>query len=122
MFDRSKVTNKWFYSNPGPFAKFFTIFVKGDMIVLLPFILLVALIGFWSVRVMLLIAALFLTVRSFGEMMYWFFQQFYDLKYRPNDFGFTGLSNKAIYILYQLFTMCLSVLGMATILYLVYMI
>lgn len=121
MIDRSKVTDRWFYSNPGVIAKMLTIFVKGDMLVLVPFFVLVALIGFWSLRMMALILALFFTVRSFGEMMYWFFQQFYDLKYRPHDFGFTKLSNKAIYILYQVFTMCLSVLGMAAVLYLVYM-
>ena len=43
----------------------------------------------------------YLTVRSSGEMIYWFSHQFYERKYRPYDFGFKRLDNHAIYIIYQ---------------------
>jgi len=115
-----KITNKWFYSNPPLWMQSLTVFVKGDMIAILPFLLLVLLVGVWSIRFMLLIYAVFITFRSLGEMLFWFHQQFYDFKYRPFDYGLNKLDNKAIYILYQIITMNLAVIGASAVLYILF--
>jgi hypothetical protein len=100
--------------------QFVTVFVKGDMLVVIPFLLLVSLVGLWSVRFMLLIYAVYFTFRSIGEMHFWFHQQFYDFKYRPFDFGLKDLDNKAIYILYQVLSMNLAVIGASAVLYILF--
>ena len=95
-------TPSWFYTET-PFAlKLLQIYVRGDAVVLLPFLLLLGFIGFFSIRWMVLLFGFFLIFRFLGEMMYWFLQQFGEKTYRPNDFGFKKLDNNAIYILYQL--------------------
>ena len=106
------IEDAWFYSNPHPLLRLLTIYVKGDMIILIPFIMLIAIIGLWSIKFMCLMYALFYTVRSFGEMQYWLFQQFGAKNYRPHDLGFKKAGNDAIYILYQLIALGTTVLGL----------
>lgn len=106
------VDDQWFYSNPHPLLRLLTVYVKGDMIVLLPFVALIGLVGFFSISFMCLMYALFYTVRSFGEMNYWISQQFGAKRYRPHDLGFKKAGNDAIYILYQLIALGTTVLGL----------
>lgn len=106
------IDDAWFYSNPYPLLRLLTIYVQGDMIILIPFIILIGLIGFWSMKFMCLMYALFYTVRSFGEMQYWLFQQFSEKRYRPADLGFKKAGNDVIYILYQLVALGTTVLGL----------
>lgn len=96
------IDDKWFYSSPPLWMRLFLIYVKGDILVLLPFVVAIGFVGFWSVRYMVLLFALYMMFRSLGEIIYWFSQQFYVKQYRPHDFGFKNLTNDAIYILYQL--------------------
>lgn len=101
FFNQQNITNKWFYKNPNRVLKFLHIYVNGDMLVLLPiwgFILGTGLID-W--KFMILEIGLFLFLRGFGEMIYWLFQQFGNMQYRPET-NYKNLDNKAVYILYQL--------------------
>ena len=105
------VDDAWFYSRPPRWALWMSIFVKGDALVVVPAILGIVCIGLFSVRYMLLSAAVAYTVRSFGEILYWMSQQFYKKTYRPDDFGLNQLGNDAIYILYQLVSQLQLTLG-----------
>lgn len=97
-----EVTPSWFFTDTNKFYKILQIYVRGDAIVLLPFIVLIFIIGLFSLKWMVLLFCLFLMFRSLGEMIYWLLQQFGDKKYRPYDYGFKKLDNNAIYIIYQL--------------------
>jgi hypothetical protein len=108
------ISSGWFYSNPHPFLRFLTIYVKGDALIILPFLSAIAFLGFFSLEFMFFVYALFFTLRHFGEMIYWFSHQFWDKKYRPYDYGFVNLSNDAVYILYQLMALVLTVFWTAT--------
>lgn len=102
MLQKIKSLNdNWFYSNPNPLLRLFLIYIKGDMIVLLPFCLGILVLGLIAYKVAFLIAVAYFTFRALGEMIYWLLQQFGEQKYRPNDFGFKNLSNNSIYIIYQ---------------------
>jgi hypothetical protein len=95
------INTSWFFSDLHPFIKFFLMFIKGDMIVLLPFLIIILLLGFFSMKFMVIMLGIYIAVRYFGELIYWLFQQFNERKFRPYDFGFKNLDNHAIYILYQ---------------------
>ncbi|MFA9288493.1 MAG: hypothetical protein ACEQSA_01285 [Weeksellaceae bacterium] len=99
-----QIDNKWFYTNLSPVFKVFLIFVKGDIIFLLPAVLVILAVGFFSLKWMSILLSLYYSVRFAGEVMYWFLQQFGSRSYRPYDFGFTKIDNNAVYILYQTFT------------------
>ncbi len=99
------IDDNWFYATPHRLLRLLTIYVKGDMIIIIPALLLIALVGFFSLKFMCFVYAVFFALRSFGEMLYWFSHQFWEKKYRPDDFGFAKLSNDAIYILYQLLSL-----------------
>ena len=95
------IDNKWFFTELPPIFKLFSFFVRGDLLVLSPLLIIVILTGFFSIRFMIIMIGVYLTVRSSGEMIYWFSHQLYERKYRPYDFGFKRLDNHAIYIIYQ---------------------
>jgi len=107
------ITNQWFFSNPNSFLRYILVYIKGDAIVLVPFVIIVFLFGFVSIDFMLVLVGLFIAFRGIGEMMYWILQQFSARTYRPNDFGFTQLDNNAIYVLYQLLGMMSAIFGSA---------
>jgi hypothetical protein len=81
--------------------KLMLVYIKGDMIVLLPLLVLILLTGFISLKFMTILLGSYIAIRQFGEMMYWFHHQFGSRQYRPHDFGFKHLDNHAMYILYQ---------------------
>lgn len=107
----SEVTPKWFFSHPGFPSQLALIYIRGDAIVLLPFIAILLIIGIFSLKWMVLLFALLLSFRSLGEMVYWILQQFGPRTYRPYDFGFTKLDNHAVYVIYQLLSLVLLITG-----------
>ncbi len=114
---KDKITNQWFFSETNFFFKALLIFVKGDLIFLLPLVVLVGLSYTLSLKVGLFFTGAYVSVRYIGEIIYWMGQQFSDRKYRPYDFGFKNLDNHAAYILYQTFAICGVVLGLALMYY-----
>ncbi|MCX7996821.1 MAG: hypothetical protein N2691_03650 [Patescibacteria group bacterium] len=117
---RSTITNTWFFQAPKPYMRYLLVFVQGDSLVIIPFFFLVLLFGFFSIDFMLVLVGLFVTVRSFGEMLFWMLQQFGPHSYRPYDFGLSKLDNNAIYILYQLLGLSGTVLGAALVILVLY--
>lgn len=95
------IDNKWFFTELHPLFKLISFFVRGDLLVLLPLLAIILLTGFYSYRFMIVMIGVYISVRSLGEMIYWFSHQFYERKYRPYDYGFKNLDNHAIYIIYQ---------------------
>ncbi len=110
-----EIDNKWFFKELPPAFKLFLFFVRGDLIVLLPFLVIILIVGLFSIRFMFILLGLYISVRYLGEMMYWFSHQFTERTYRPYDFGFKNLDNHAIYILYQTFAIVGTVLGVSLI-------
>lgn len=96
------IDRHWFFRELPTPVKFFTlIFIKGDLIVLLPLIVTIALLYLFSVKFGLIMTGAYIAIRSLGEMIYWFSHQFNTRTYRPYDLGFKNLDNNAVYILYQ---------------------
>lgn len=113
---KQELTDNWFFSEPGRLARFSHIYVKGDMIVLLPIWAFILVTGFFSWRFMLLEIGLFLFLRGFGEMVYWLLQQFGKQSYRPET-KHKKLGNNAVYILYQLSGLRNAFIGLVIIFY-----
>ena len=106
------MAKKIFYEPVHPIFNVFQIFVKGDALVIAPFVCVIVLIGLLHSWVMsAFIMSVFYAVRQFGEMIYWLFQQFHDHSYRPYDFGLTMLNTHSIYILYQVSACVQSTIG-----------
>lgn len=111
------INNTWFFTELPLYLKGMSFFIKGDLIILFPLLLIVLLIGLFSFRFMFLMLGIYITVRQLGEMIYWFSHQFYDRTYRPPDWGFKNLDNHAIYILHQTSAMAGVVFGTGLIAY-----
>ena len=91
-----------FYQNPLPWEKLFTIFVRGDRLVIYPVLLFSLILFFFNRQYAIVFILVFLSLRFFIEIIYWLFQQFTTGQYRPYDYGLNKLSNNSIYIIYQL--------------------
>ncbi len=94
--------DKNFYQSPRFWQRFLTIFVKGDSLVIYPFLLIVIITAFYNLSFSITLLLIFLSLRYFIEIIYWLFQQFNGGQYRPYDYGLKSLSNNSIYIVYQL--------------------
>lgn len=105
------ITPSWFFTELSFPLRFFLIFIRGDAIILVPFVLFTFAVGFFSIKWMLLLFGVYFACRFLGEMIYWLLQQFGDRKYRPHDFGLKKLDNNALYVLYQLCSLVGMVLG-----------
>src|SRR3989338_5662560 len=114
----NKITPSWFYTEVSIPFRFLQIYVSGDAIILIPFIIFILLTGIFSLKWMLVIFCLYLVFRFLGEMIYWLLQQFGDKKYRPYDFGFKSLDNNGVYILYQLSSLVWLVISCGMLLFL----
>lgn len=112
------VTSSWFFKEAPLPLRLVHIYILGDAIVLAPFTVIVLGIGFFSVKWMILLFAIFSACRFLGEMVYWIHQQFGTRSYRPYDFGFRKLDNNAIYILYQCMSLVLLVCSSGVVMYL----
>lgn len=98
------------------------VFVWGDAVVFGAFwaiaaaisILLQDWILFW------LVASLFWVIRSFGETMYWFLQQFSTVKReKPDDhkFLFKYFHNDSVWFIYQILQQCITVAAIISSIY-----
>lgn len=112
-----KIDNSSFYCELPGWCKACSFFIRGDLFVLLPFLIAILCIGFFSIPFMLIVLGIYISVRELGEMIYWLLQQFGDRKYRPYDWGFRNLDNNAIYILYQTFALAGTVVGISVVLF-----
>lgn len=98
----TSVDRHWFFGElPVPVKLLTLIFIRGDLIVLLPLIVSIGLLYLISITFGLIMTGAYITIRSLGEMIYWFSHQFNTRTYRPYDLGFKNLDNNAVYILYQ---------------------
>jgi hypothetical protein len=107
----TEIESSWFFSEASLPVKLLLIFVRGDAIVLIPFLAVLMVTGIFSLRWMLLLISLYIVFRFLGEMVYWIHQQFGDRTYRPYDFGLKRLDNNAIYVIYQLLSLIWLVMG-----------
>ena len=105
------ITTNWFFKDIPSMLKFSTIFIRGDMLALLPLLIFIGILGFFSVKFMVIMFGVYFALRHLGEMIYWLLQQFGPRTYRPDDFGFKNLDNHAIYILYQTLANVWAVVG-----------
>lgn len=112
-----KIVNTQFYTELSPIFKIFLLYVKGDLIVLIPLWIGILLTYFISLKFMIVMIGVFIVTRHLGEMVYWLLQQFGKKTYRPPDLGFKKLDNNAIYILYQTLSIVWVVFGAGVILY-----
>jgi len=113
-----KVDNKWFFEDLSGYSKNFLLtFVKGDLLILLPLLLVILSLGFFSIRLMLLVLGSYISIRYFAEIFYWLLQQFGIHIYRPYDFGFKDLKNEALYILYQTIATSWTIFGLTIVFY-----
>ena len=120
MFKLKDIDSKWFFTELPLPLKAFTLFVRGDLIMLVPLIVLILLMGFISVRFMTAMIGTYVLIRYAGEMIYWFSHQFNERRYRPNDIGFKKLDNNAVYILYQTYATAGAVIGAGILIYALY--
>ncbi len=111
------IDNKWFFTELPLGLKPLLVFIRGDMIVLLPLTVSILLTIFISLRFMVMMIGVYVAVRYLGEMIYWFAHQFTERRYRPPDFGFKNLDNHAMYIVYQTHAVAGVVVGCAIFLY-----
>jgi|SRR3989344_53422 len=114
---RKALLNQWFFSDVPAWVKFLQIYIKGDSLIVLPLLIFFLLLGFINLRWAIIVFAIFFSIRQIGEMVYWIHRQFFNTGYRPYDFGFTKLSNKAIYVIYQLLSLIGATLGISLLVY-----
>lgn len=104
-------------NQPSPFFLPLGAFVWADAVVFGLFWLLVAgwclLIGDWLL--FFLIGAVFWSVRSLGEMIYWLNQQFSNIDRNPPEkfkFLFKFFPNDSVWFVYQIFWQCVLVISL----------
>jgi len=97
-------------------------FVWIDAIVFGLFFFLVSIFSFlfkqWNL--FLLIAAVFWTIRSLGEVIYWFLEQFATKHRNPPHtlWPYKWFKGEEVWIVMQIFWQCIAVIGIVTSLYL----
>jgi hypothetical protein len=106
------INTTWFFTELPGWAKLFLVFVRGDTFILIPLLICILLLAFISLKFMLIVLGCYISVRQFGEMIYWFLQQFHDHKYRPPDLGFKKLDNHSLYVFYQTLSIAGTVFGL----------
>ncbi len=98
-----------------PAAALFGAFVWGDVLVLSPFWSIVSATALFlqSWHFFLVATSVFWIVRSAGEVLYWFLEQFTGaVRNKPQDlFGYRLVKSEAIYFVYQVFWQCVLVLS-----------
>lgn len=100
-------------------------FVWGDAVIFSLFWILVAavtlIVSNWYL--FLLFLAVFWLVRSLGETIYWFLQQFSTLNRNPpeNLPGYRFFHNDSIWFIYQIIWQCVSVISLIASIYLAHL-
>lgn len=103
----------------------FGIFVWGDAVILSFFLALASifslLIGDWIL--FLLVISAFWLVRSLGETVYYFNQQFSGIQRCPPKTlpGFRLYQNDSIWFAYQIFVQCITIITLITTIYLAHL-
>lgn len=96
-------------------------FVWGDFLIFSPFWMLVSLISYLTQgwELFLFIFSVFWVVRSLGESIYWFNQQFSMIcRNKPEDLrGYRFVKNDSIWYIYQIFWQCITVFSVVAALY-----
>lgn len=102
---------------------FIGIFVWGDAIIISPFWVVASCFSIFlnNWYLFLLFISVFWTVRSLGETIYWFNQQFSTInRNQPEKLrGYCFFKNDSIWFIYQLVYQCLTVTSIITTIYLV---
>lgn len=121
--------SKGFYesrkNNPYGLTKFFYwmgIFVWADAVVFGAFWFLVSLSILFIIKswlLFLLIVSVFYFVRSLGETIYWFNQQFSTINRNPPHTlrGYKLFKNDSIWFVYQIWWQCVTVISVITTIY-----
>lgn len=112
-----KISNEQFYTELSPIFKALLMYVRGDLITLIPLWIAILFTYVISLRFMIIMIGVFIVVRHTGEMIYWLLQQFGKKTYRPPDMGLVKLDNNALYILYQTLSVVWIVFGAGVIFY-----
>lgn len=104
-----------------PYLAVLGIFVWGDAIVFGFFWALAGLMVYLtnSVALMWLIYSVFWVVRSFGESIYWFNQQFSTITRNPPErlIGFRFFKNDSVWFAYQIWWQCVTVISIIASIY-----
>lgn len=106
------LTQEWFDSDSNWLEKITGVFIKGDRIVLWPFLLLNIGVAIYDYKAGFILFLLFNFLRYIVEMIYWIVKQEGDRTYRPYDFGLTNLNNNSIYIIYQIGSLSIATLSL----------
>jgi len=105
-----------------PFLFFIGVFAWGDAVIFGPFWILVSIVSYLLIDwiLFLLILSLFWVVRSLGETIYWFNQQFSKVKRQPPEKlpGYRIFRDDSIWFAYQIFTQCITVVALVFSIYL----
>lgn len=117
---KSEISNKWFFSDVPVWAKTLQIYIKGDALIITPFLIISSLFYFLNWKFALVITGVFYSLRQIGEMIYWLLQQFSKREYRPYDYGYKNLDNNAIYIIYQLRCLIGATAGISLLIYVLF--
>lgn len=104
-----------------PLLSILGIFVWGDALIFAPFWLLVAGVGIFlqDWYLVVLTFSLFWLVRSIGETIYWFNQQFSTIERNPPQRlrGYGLVKSDAVWYLYQIYWQCITVISIVTSIY-----
>lgn len=96
-------------------------FVWGDVVVFGTFWALASLIILYTkdITLFFLILSVFWVVRSFGEMIYWFNQQFSKVvRMKPEDLWFYKyFNNDSVWFVYQIYWQCVLVVSIIATIY-----
>jgi len=118
------VKNTYYKKNPFGLSRGFPIlgaFVWTDAVTFGAFFALVSLISFFLQDFVLLclVYSVFWVIRSIGESIYWFLEQFVD-KHRNKPETLKGhkmFPGEAVYVHYQIFWQCVSVISIISSVY-----
>lgn len=95
---------------------FLGMFVWGDVLILAPFWMIISsvslLLNDWLLFILFVSA--FWLVRSLGETLYWFLQQFAVVKRDPPESlaGYRFVKNESIWFMYQVMWQCITVISL----------
>lgn len=112
-------------ARPSKFCEPFGSFVWADHVLFGPFWIIISLVTFLLQDVLLfsLIFAVFWVIRSGGETLYWFFQQFHPrIGNEPEKFWINKhVPGEAVWFMHQIFWQCITVIAVILSLYLSYL-
>ena len=104
-----------------PILNLLGIFVWGDAVIFGPFWTITATASYFIKNwfLFLLTMSVFWFVRSLGETIYWFNQQFSNKELNPPKklFGYSIFQNDSIWYVYQIFWQCITVVSIIFVIY-----